>query len=75
MPVSKAQQKATMKYLKNNYDDLRIRIKKGNKAIIETAAKKENKSLNSYVIEAVDKQLTAGGNPSILENKDTDKNT
>ena len=28
MTVSKAQQKATAKYIKNNYDEMKIRIKK-----------------------------------------------
>jgi predicted HicB family RNase H-like nuclease len=69
---SRAATKAKNKYNSKAYDRFHISVKKGNKAIIETAAKNENKSLNSYVIEAVDKQLTASGNPSILENKDGD---
>jgi len=73
MPTTKAQQKATMKYLKNNYDDLRIRIKKGNKGIIEAAAQNEGKSLNSYVVEAVNKQLISTGNPSILDTEAIDE--
>ena len=38
MTVSKAQQKATAKYIKNNYDEMKIRIKKGAKQLIQTAA-------------------------------------
>ncbi len=37
MPASKAQQKAVSKYMKNNYDNLTIRIRKDdeiNKAVI-----------------------------------------
>ena len=33
MPASKAQQKAVAKYMKNNYDEIKIRVNKGTKAI------------------------------------------
>jgi uncharacterized protein (DUF1778 family) len=65
MAISEAQKRATAKYHKKKYDRIELKVKKGNKAIIETAAEKENKSLNSYVAEAVDQKLTASGNPSI----------
>lgn len=49
MVVSKAQQKAVNKYIKNNYDSLRIVVPKGQKAAIEAAAKKAEESVNGYV--------------------------
>ncbi len=36
--VNKAQQKAVAKYMKNNYDELKIRTDKGQKAIIKAHA-------------------------------------
>ena len=42
MAVSKAQQKAVAKYMKNNYDTTLIRFKKGAKSLIEAAAKADN---------------------------------
>ena len=42
MTVSKAQQKATAKYVKNNYDRIEIKVSKGKKNVIETAAKEQN---------------------------------
>ena len=33
MAVSKAQQKATAKYMKNNYDEIKVRVFKGSKEI------------------------------------------
>ena len=45
MTVSKAQQKAVSKYMKNNYDTTLIRFKKGSKSLIEAAAKAQNKVL------------------------------
>ncbi|MBQ2662744.1 MAG: hypothetical protein IJH36_00360 [Clostridia bacterium] len=53
MTVSKAQQKAVSKYMKNNYDTTLIRFKKGSKSLIEAAAKAQNESINGYVKKAV----------------------
>lgn len=53
MAVSKAQQKATAKYMKNNYDEIKVRVKKGAKQLIEAAAKADNESINGYVKKAV----------------------
>lgn len=70
--TGKATTKAKNKYNAKTYDNLRIVVKKGNKSIIEEAAKKEGKSLNSYVLEAVNKQLIATGNESILNSHEED---
>ena len=61
MTVSKAQQKATMKYMKNNYDDLRIRVPKGKKQAIKDFATSKGKSLNEFVNTAIDKELDSSG--------------
>ena len=37
MAVSKAQQKAVAKYMKNNYDELKVRVPKGRKDIINNS--------------------------------------
>ncbi len=59
MPASKAQQKAVAKYMKNNYDEMKIRVSKGTKSLIETAAKANNESINGYVKRAVKAQYEA----------------
>lgn len=59
MPVSKAQQKAVAKYMKNNYDEMKIRVQKGAKSLIETAAKANNESINGYVKRAIKAQYEA----------------
>jgi predicted HicB family RNase H-like nuclease len=69
--ATKAHLEGNKRYLEK-LDEMKIRVKKGRKAIIEEAAKKEGKSLNAYVIEAVDKQLTSTGNPSIVDVKEED---
>ncbi len=48
MPVSKAQQKSVNKYIKNNYDSLRIVVPKGQKATVKAAADEAGESINQY---------------------------
>lgn len=55
-PVSKAQQKATAKYMKNNYDEVKIRIFKGRKSDIQAIAEKQGDSLNAYIKKAICEQ-------------------
>ena len=57
MTVSKAQQKATAKYIKNNYDEIKTRVPKGRKAEIQAHAEKQGKSLNAFVNEAIDEKI------------------
>ncbi len=59
MPASKAQQKAVAKYMKNNYDEMKIRVQKGAKSLIEAAAKANDESINGYVKRAVKAQYEA----------------
>ena len=49
MATSKAQQKAVNKYMKNNYDNLRIVVPKGRKQAIEAHAASKGKSVNGLV--------------------------
>ena len=60
---TQAQNKATQKYIKNNYDDLRIRIRKDdeiNKAVITDNANKANESVKEYVVKAVKQRIESG---------------
>lgn len=59
MAVSKAQQKAVHKYVKNNYDRVGLTIPKGTKSLIEIVAKSKNESINGYVKRAVKAQYEA----------------
>ena len=61
MAVSKAQQKATAKYMKNNYDEIKVRVSKGSKEHIQTAAAENGESVNAYIIEAVNSRLRSEG--------------
>lgn len=60
---TQAQNKATQKYIKNNYDDIRIRVRKDdeiNKAVITESAGKVNESVNEYVVKAVKQRIKSG---------------
>ena len=61
MAVSKAQQKATAKYMKNNYDEIKVRVLKGAKEHIQTSAAENGESVNAYIIGAVNDRLKAEG--------------
>ncbi|MCD8338441.1 MAG: hypothetical protein LUD18_14460 [Lachnospiraceae bacterium] len=53
MPVSKAQQKAVHKYVKNNYDRMELTLPKGQKAIIKAHAETRGESVNAFVSRAI----------------------
>ncbi len=53
MPASKAQQKAVAKYMKNNYDEIKIRVPKGKKENIQNYAAAKNESVNAFINRAI----------------------
>ena len=66
--VSKAQQKAVAKYMKNNYDEIKIRVEKGHRDVIKAAATAAGESVNGYIKKAVDQRTerdsTAASDPA-----------
>lgn len=54
---SKAQNKATQKYIKNNYDDIKIRVPKGKRDIYKKHAEKLGKSLTQLIVELLEENL------------------
>lgn len=53
MAVSKAQQKAVAKYIRNNYDEIKVRLPKGDKERIQAAAAAQGASMNRYIQDAI----------------------
>lgn len=49
MAYTEAGKRATMKYVKENYDRLNIKIPKGRKATVEAVAKARGESINGLV--------------------------
>jgi len=58
MPVSKAQQRAVSKYMKENYDVYQIRMPKGKKDDIKAVAAAAGESVNQYILNAVDQRIS-----------------
>ena len=57
MAVSKAQQKAVSKYMKENYDIYQIRMPKGKKETIKAHAEAHGQSVNGFINEAIDEKM------------------
>ncbi len=55
--ISKAQQKAVHKYVKNNYDRIELTVIKGKKDILKKHAKERDGSLNSFINRAIDETI------------------
>ena len=56
-PASKAAQKAVAKYMKVNYDELKVRVPKGRKSVIKAHAERKGESLNGFVNRAIDETV------------------
>lgn len=67
MPYSEAQKEATARYNKKAYDRINIVVPKGQRQVIADFAKRQGKSLNRFIIDAVEAQM----NPSNEEKTKT----
>ena len=57
MAYTQASNKAVQRYNKKAYDDLRIRVKKGNGEIIKSHAAQMGESINAFVTRAIDETI------------------
>ncbi len=57
MPVSKAQQRAVDKYMKSNYDEIKVRTEKGQKDIIKAHAESKGESVNGFINRAISETM------------------
>ena len=57
MPASKAQQKAVSKYMKANYDEIKFRVPKGQREIIQAHAASRGESTNAFIFRAIREQM------------------
>ena len=62
MPYSEAQKKAVKKYNKKSYDEIKLRVKKGNKEIIQKYAESKNETVNRMINRLLESEI-----PSIRE--------
>ena len=57
MKYSDAQKEATMRYNKKTYDRINVIVKKGQRQIIKDFAASQGKSLNRFILDAVEYQM------------------
>ena len=57
MAVSKAQQRAVNKYVKSNYDEVKLRMPKGKKDVSQAHAAQQGESVNAYINRAIDEAM------------------
>ena len=53
MPATKAQQKAVSKYMKENYDEVKVRVEKGRRDKIKAHAEAHGESVNGFIGRAI----------------------
>ena len=59
MKYSDAQKEATARYNKKTYDRINIIVKKGQRQIIKDFAASQGKSLNRFILDAVEKEMNS----------------
>lgn len=57
MAVSKAQQKAVSKYVKEKYDRIEIKATKGKKEMIQAHAEAHSESVNGFINRAIQETM------------------
>ncbi len=57
MAISKAQQKAVHKYVKNNYDRIEVTVKKGEKDRLKAHAEQRGETLNGFINRAIEETV------------------
>lgn len=68
MPASKAQQKAVTKYMRENYDEIKVRVEKGRRDTIKAHAEARGESVNGFINRAISETMERdGGDPVASE--------
>lgn len=57
MSISKAQQKATATYVRQNYDRIEVKVPKGDKEVLQAHAQSQGESLNKFINRAITEQM------------------
>ena len=61
MTATKAQQRAVNKYMKENYDEIKVRTDKGKKEKIKAHAESQGESVNAFINRAIDEVMERDG--------------
>lgn len=57
MPVSDKQKQYSEKYIKNTFDEIKVRVPKGKKETIKDFAETKGESLNGFVNRIIDEAM------------------
>lgn len=57
MTYSEAQKKAVKKYNEKAYDEIKVRVKKGNKEIIQSYAESQNETVNGLINKLLETEI------------------
>lgn len=57
MALYESQKEATARYNRKTYERLELRVKKGQKQVIQKAAKKAGKSVNRFILDLIAKEV------------------
>lgn len=57
MALYESQKEATARYNRKTYERLELRVKKGQKQVIQIAAKKAGKSVNRFILDLIAKEV------------------
>lgn len=57
MALYESQKEATARYNRKTYERLELRVKKGQKQIIQEEAKKRGKSVNRFILDLIAKEV------------------
>lgn len=61
MAVSKKQQACVNRYMKNHYDEIKVRVDKGQKEIIKAHAEARGESTNAFIQRAIKETMERDG--------------
>lgn len=64
---TEARRRASAKYLKEAVEDVRIRVPKGQKAVIKAHAESQGESMNDFVVRAIDEAIEQDAGKSSAE--------
>lgn len=64
---NESSKKATIKYMRENLEEVRFRVKKGEKARYKEYAKSKGKSLASLIVELLESEMSHDSNGSRSE--------
>ena len=57
MPLSEKKKITNDRYIKNTFDEIKVRVKKGGKELIQFHAQTQNESTNEFINRAIDETI------------------